>query len=216
MADNVTLPASSGIVASDELTINSVLAQVQRIKVVAGKDGVYGGDVAGRNVDGDANASALFVDPRVLVVSYTVTPTVSTTPAYSAKDAVGGLMTFTGVARANGGSGRIVKVVIEDKGQQMASLDLVIFNTAPSAPTDNAIFNPTDAELAPNLCEGVIPISGGSYADFSTNSIANVQANLPFKCAAGSTSLTGVLVARGTPTYTSTADLLVTVVCELD
>jgi len=217
VADDVTISAGTGTtIAADELTINAVAAKVQRIKVVAGKDGTYVGDTSGRLVDGDTNASALFVDPRPLVVAVKVTPTISTTPAYTAKDAVGALMTFTGVARANGGSGRIVKVTIEDKGQQMKDLDLVVFNVAPAAPTDNAIFAPSDAELSSDLCEGVIALGAGFYADFSTNSIASVAADLPFKCASGSTSITGVLVARGTPTYTSTTDLVVTILVVQD
>lgn len=47
MADNVNITAGSGtIVATDEVTINSIAAQVQRIKVGVGADGTYSGDVS--------------------------------------------------------------------------------------------------------------------------------------------------------------------------
>jgi hypothetical protein len=219
MADNIEVLPGTGstkTVATDERTIGGTPAHVQRVAQSLGPEGTHTGNQSGRLVDGTASEAAAYVDPRILAVTVKVTPTVSTSPAYSAKDAVGALMTFAGCARANGGTGRIVRVTVEDKGQQMAALDLVIFSTAPAAPTDNSVFAPSDAELATDLCEGVIPISAGAYSDFSTNSIATVPCSLPYKCASGSTSLTGVLVARGTPTYTSTSDLVVTIFVEQD
>ncbi len=212
MSDNTQItPGSGAIIATDELTINAVAAQVQRIKVVAGKDGTYTGDVAGRNVDGDANASALYIDPRFKVVRLSVTPTVSTSPAYTAKDAIGALMTFSNAVRASGGTCRIESLQLEDKGQQMASLDLVLFDRSITAPTDNAIFAPSDAELV--NCVGVIPV--GYYADFSTNSVATVN-NVGLSVSLNGTDLFGALVARGTPTYTSTTDIVVTLTISQD
>ena len=217
MADNFAVtPGSGGTVATDELTINATAAHVQRVKMVAGKDGTYVGDVSGRLVDGDTNASAIFTDVRWLSKQIKVTPTVSTTPAYTAKDAVGSNMTFSAAARANGGTGRITKVVIEDKGQQMKDLSLAIFNTNPAAATDNAIFAPSDAELASDVYMGAIQIGAGMYDDYSTNSAATWTGSLPFVCAAADTALYGVLVARGTPTYTSTSDIVVTITVDQD
>lgn len=213
MSDNVNITAGAGVVVStDELTINAVASQVQRVKIVAGKDGTYVGDVSGRLVDGDSNASALFSDPRPKVVSIQVTPTVSTSPAYTAKDAVGGLLTFSNAVRATGGTGKILAVQIEDKGQQKADIDLVLFNATITAPTDNAIFNPSDAEVGTSV--GYIPIGAGMYADFSTNSVANAIPNLEFVLTG--TSLFGVLVVRSTPTYTATNDIVVTIVIQQD
>lgn len=207
MADNVAVTAGSGVtVASDELTINSTAVQVQRVKLVAGKDGTYTGDVAGRLVDGDANASAIYVDPRQKVVRLSVTPVVSTTPAYTAKDAVGALMTFSSAVRASGGSCTLVAAQLVDKGQQMKDIELVLFDRTLTAPTDNAIFNPTDAEMA--TCVGTLYFGAGYYADFSTNSVCAIDSiGLPILL--NGTDLFGVLVARGTPTYTATNDLVV-------
>lgn len=149
----------------------------------------------------------MFVDNRPKVTRIAVMPPVSNAAVYAAKDAVGGLLTFANAVRASGGSGMIEKVVVVDKGQQAAWLDLVLFRATFTAPSDNAIFAPTDAELLD--CEGVVPIFTGDYADFSSNAVATKNAvGLEFSLAG--TSLFGVLVARGTPTYTSTTDLVVT------
>lgn len=137
-----------------------------------------------------------------------VTPTVSTSPAYSVKDAVGGLLTFANAASSSGGSLRIESVVIVDKASQKADLDLSFFAASITGPTDNAAFDPTDTELLDHV--GTVPILGGDYAEFNDNSAATVTA-FPLTCTVAATSLYGVLVARGTPTYVSTSDLVVTI-----
>ena len=147
------------------------------------------------------------MDPRLLAVRLQVTPTVSTTPAYTAKDAVGGLLTFSNAVRASGGTGRIEAIQIVDKGQQRADLDLVLFDRTFTAPTDNAVFAPTDAETL--FCVGWIPVGAGNYADFSTNSVAAIN-NVGLEFVLNGTDLFGALVTRGTPTYTSTSDIVVT------
>lgn len=211
MADNVAITAGSGVtVATDELTINAVLAHVQRMKPVLGKDGTYVADLSGRSVN--SGEGILYIDPRPLVVRLAVTPTISTSPAYTAKDAVGGLMTFSNAVRLSGSSGKLLAIQIEDKGQQRADLDLVLFDRSISAPTDNAIFNPSDTEVG--QCVAWIPVGGGMYADFSTNSVAHLDVQTEFLL--NGTDLFGVLVARTTPTYTSTTDIVVTLTIQQD
>lgn len=162
----------------------------------------------------DATLAAIPVVPRVKRSRLAVTPTVSSGAVYAAKDNVGGIMTFTSAARASGGSGVVRQVTIADKGQQMAALDLVLFSaTVAGTATDNATFAPSDADLANLLA--VVQIGGmADYQDYSTNSAFSRSVELPYVCAA--TSLFGVLVARGTPTYTSTTDIVVTLTCDLD
>lgn len=197
MADGVAISAGTGTtIATDDL---GATGHVQWMKLRDGTDG-------GTEVIPGTTARGLSVDPRLKVVRLSVTPTVSTTPAYTAKDAVGGLLTFTGAARAAGGTIRIEAAQVVDKGQQMKDLDLVLFDRTITAPTDNAIFAPSDAELA--FCVGVVPIFAGSYSDLSTNSVASVTSGLT--AVLNGSDLFGVLVARGTPTYTSTTDLVVT------
>lgn len=207
MADNVDITPGTGVtVAADEITIGGTPVKLQRVKVAMGKDGTYTGDQAGRNVDGDANASAGFVDPRPLAKRIAVTPVVSVSPAYTAKDAVGALMTFANAARASGGSCLIQSVQIEDKSQQMPLLDLVLFDRAITAPTDNSVFNPSDGDLA--NCVGVITIP--VWSDFSTNSVSSIN-NVGLEVVlSGSADLFGVLVTRSTPTFVSVGDIVVT------
>jgi len=201
VADTVAITAGTGTtIGTDEVTIGGTAQHCQRIKLVDGTDG--GTDL----IPGTA-ARGLSVDPRLKVVRLQVTPTVSTTPAYTAKDAVGGLLTFSNAVRASGASGTVTAVQIEDKGQQRAALDLVLFDRTFTAPTDNAIFAPSDAELA--TCIGVITIFSSDWFDFSTNSVASkTNVGLPF--VANGTDLFGALVNRGTPTYTGTTDIIVT------
>lgn len=94
MADNVTITAGVGTnVAADD--ISSVY--YQRVKLTAGQDGTAVGDVGGRVVDTTtalsiaATATAAYVDPWTPRRFFTVTPTISTTPAYTAGDCIGGL-----------------------------------------------------------------------------------------------------------------------------
>ena len=196
MADNVAVtPGSGATMAADD--IGGILHQ--RVKVSVGADG------SAADLDGSA-ARGVYVDPRLKVVRLSQTPTISTS-AYTAKDAVGGLLTFANAVRASGGSCRIEAVQLVDKDQEMANMDLVLFDRTFTAPTDNAVFDPTDAELA--NCIGVISIGAGFYADFNDNAVAVVN-NVGLECVLNGTDLFGALVARGAPTYTSTSDITVT------
>lgn len=197
MADNVAITAGSGTaIATDDVSG----VHYQRMKLV---DGALDGTDA---IPGSA-ARGMTVDPRPFIQSFVQTPTVSTTPAYTAKDAIGGLLTFASVARDSGGAFTLRSVMITDKAQQMSDLDLILFNATIAAPTDNAVFAPTDAEALTII--GVVPIGAGHYADLSTNSVA-VRHDLQISGVLAGTSLFGVLVARGTPTYAATSDIVVT------
>lgn len=207
MGDTVPITAGSGTtIGTDEVTIGGTAQHLQRVKLFDGTDG--GTDA----IPGTA-ARGLSVDPRLKVVRLQVTPTVSTSPAYTAKDAVGALMTFSNAARASGGSVVIDAVQIVDKGQQMKELELVLFDRTITAPTDNAVFNPSDTECG--YMVGRVPIVPGDYADFSTNSVATRE-RLGIAAVLNGTDLFGVLVARGTPTYTSTSDIVVTLTISQD
>lgn len=196
MADNTTASADPTVATDQVGTVH-----YQRMKLV---DGTLEGTDA---IPGTAERG-LSVDPRAKIVRLSDTPTISAGTAYAAKDAVGGLLTFASAARASGGSCRIDAVQIVDADQEMANLDLVLFDRSITAPTDNAVFDPTDAELANVVA--VIPIGAGAYADFNDNAVANLT-GLGITALLNGTDLYGVLVARDTPTYTATSDITVTV-----
>lgn len=149
-------------------------------------------------------AKALTTSPGGVVVG--VAPTV-TAGAYSAKDVVGGLLTFANAVREAGGKGKINTLLLTDLGVTANVLQLWLFDTAPTAIADNAAFDVLDAELPTVI--GVIPIAAADYYVATDNQVACVRnVGLEFSCVG--TSLYGYLMCTGTPTYASTADITVT------
>lgn len=163
---------------------------------------------------GGTSSDAIPVSPRYKRSRLSVTPTVSAGAIYASGDAVGGIMTFSNAARSSGGSGVIRGVTVVDKDQELAALELVLFDqTIAGTVTDNAAFDPTDADLA-NLIGWLKVTATTGYLSFADNSAAFVQCEIPYVCNA--TSLFGALVTRGTPTYTATSDISVILTCDLD
>jgi len=206
MADTVEItPGTGAVVGTDEVTIGGALQHVQRVKLVDGADG-------GTDLLPGTAARGLSVDPRPKLVRLSATPTISTS-AYAAKDAVGGLLTFSNAARASGGSVLIAAVQVVDRDQERANLELALFDRSITAPTDNAVFDPTDTELT--YCVGVLPLYGGDYYDFNDNSLLHYN-NVGIPAVLNGTDLFGVLIARGANTYGTTGDLTVTLTIQQD
>lgn len=144
------------------------------------------------------------VEAQTNGTSISLTPTV-TAGAYVANDAVGGLLTFTNAARLTAGGGVIKDVLLLDDAGQDASLELWLFNATFTAMSDNAAWNPSQADLRKLVA--IISIPAGSYFDAGTESAARVEVSQRYDVAA--TSLFGQLVTRGTPTYAATDDVTV-------
>lgn len=224
MADNVSITAGSGTnIAADD--ISSVL--YQRVKLTVGGDGTNTGDLAGRQVSGATDVAA-YTDPRPYRSVFSITPAISTSPAYTSGDCLGSVNTVTNAARFSGGGGVITSVTVLDKTQaQRAAFDILLFNSSVTATTDNAAFALDDADMA--KCVGIISVLTGDYntawAGTPKNSVAfkpNTQTAtwpmsmaIPYYCSGG-TSLYVQFVVRGTPTYTSVTDLVVQLTCVLD
>jgi len=135
------------------------------------------------------------------------TPAVSTTPAYTAADALGSAAaTLTNVFSAVGRGSKLRTVTVTDIGKQSAALDILLFHTNPAntTVTDNGALTVHATDLITLL--GVVSIAAADYAVFVTNSVAtkNVELNLMSNL---STSLWAIALTRGTPTYTGTSDL---------
>lgn len=132
-------------------------------------------------------------------------PVISTT-AYAAGDAVGSTLSFASAVRVSAGSGTVQSVTITDKGAQAANLDLLLFTANLSVgPTDNAAAAVPDADFA--NCVGKVSLT--SHAALSDNSVSFIgNIGLGFSLGSG-TTLYGILVSRGTPTYASISDLRV-------
>lgn len=109
------------------------------------------------------------------------------------------------------GTGTIVNVMVTDKAAQTATIDIVFWDSNPSATTftNNTALTVHDTDLL-NII-GVITIdTWTSFAASSVGRPANSTA-IPFKLASGDTTLYATMITRGTPTYASTSDLLLRV-----
>lgn len=143
------------------------------------------------------------------------TPTINTS-AYTAGDELGTLITITGAARYTAGGGFVRSITVLDKTQaQRSAIDVLFFTDTISVAGNNNPFLPSDADMLKFL--GIVPVATGDYntawAGTPTNSAATkLSADFPYVCAA--TSLYALLVVRGTPTYTSTSDIVVSFTLE--
>jgi hypothetical protein len=159
------------------------------------------------DAQGDANGFLrVAAQPTNTIAS---TPTVSTSPAYTSGDSVGGKISLASAVRLAGTGGTIASVTITDKGKQSAATDVVFFNADPSNTTftDNGALTVHDTDLLTII--GVVPIT--SWAAFVDNSVGYANGlGLGFKIASG-TTLYACLVTRGTPTYTATTDIQLTI-----
>lgn len=197
MADNVAITAGSGTtIATDDVGSG---VQVQRIKVMLGADGANDGDVAAANP----------MPTGGLMTKLTATPTVSASPAYTAGDCVGGLMTLSNAVRSGPLSGVLAAIEVMCKSAQTFAFDVIFFDANPSGSTlnDNAAIAIAAADF--DKIVGVAQITGtapNAWVNVGTPSFAvAANVNLPLKLA--STTLYAVLVARGTPTLGSTSDI---------
>src|SRR3989338_5601821 len=133
----------------------------------------------------------------------TATPTLSVAGAYSAGDFVGTTstaITLTNSARVNAGSGIIQSAVLVDGDVQSVSMELWVFDTTFTPPTDNAAWSISDAVAATLV--GVVPFT--TYYTSALNSVSQADnLGIGFVCGASSRNLFAALVTRGTPTFTS-------------
>ena len=168
--------------------------------------------VVGHSVDANGNAvpqSAGAPNPVAgpATLRATQAPTITSGSAYAAGNAVGGLLTFSGMARVSGQGGVLQAAVLRDKAGQNVGYDLFLFDSAPTAPTDKSAVALAAADLA--KCVGVVSFSGAALGAASTMGVITASGvGLAFRLTSG-TSLSGILVTRGTPTYASTSDVSV-------
>jgi hypothetical protein len=132
-----------------------------------------------------------------ITTTVSVQPTLDT-DAYTANDAIGGMLTFSGAVRGQSTTGVLQTVVIIDDDLQDAETELWLFDQSFTATADDAAFDPTDADLE-NLI-GVVSTADGTYYDGSDNSVCVIR-NIGLVLDLKGPSLFGQLVTRGTPTY---------------
>jgi hypothetical protein len=207
MSDNTTIqsPSTPGDVISTE-DVSGV--KIPRNKIVLGAHGVDGGDVTTSNPFPTAPQAGEIhigeVGTPCDVIS--VTPTISTSPAYSSGDAVGGVQTLTSAVRVSSGVAILESLTVIDKGNQKAALTLLFFNANPAAATvtDNStfVFSTDISKLI-----GKVNVLASDYETVNSIGIASVKAIGLETKASGSANLFVAVVTTGTPTYLTTSDL---------
>jgi hypothetical protein len=152
-----------------------------------------------------------------------VTPSISSGAAYASGDVVGAALTFANAAAYNGGSGRVVGAILTDRSTQAAPLELWLFQVSPTlVNADNGVFDITDANLETANLIGVVQFlnyfstSSGRAAQGTVAGTPLSGAPLSYVCGASDTNIYGAFCVRGTPTYGSTADLVVSLWLEQD
>ena len=166
--------------------------------------------------DGDRVNAWFDLVGRPIVMNYgqtkTSVPVVSLSPAYTAGDNVGGLLTIGGAVLTSGGFAVIETVVLSDSAKQSAALDIVFFDSNPSASTftDNGALTITSGDITRII--GHVPILATDYTNFVTNSVATIRNVQLFFTVVSTTTIYAAIVARGTPTYTNASSLNLRVV----
>ena len=147
----------------------------------------------------------------------TVTPDLASfaTP-YSSGDVMGAANTITDAATDTKGVVKLDSLVVLDKANQKAALDIIFFDEAPAASfgADNAAYALNDSDLSKVV--GRVSVATGDYVSSSTNNAEATLKNieLTMQARAGVKDLYCVVVSRGTPTYGSASDLLIKLALE--
>lgn len=136
----------------------------------------------------------------------TVNPTVSTSPAYTAGDSIGGKFTLTGALRVSGGSGYLQSIMILDRANQKPAGTILIYNADPTNATltdNSALSNSTDDQKI----IASIPVAASDYTTISSKAYANLSSLGRGVKAASGTTLYASFVTTSTPTFAATTDL---------
>jgi len=146
-----------------------------------------------------------FSTPTVI----TVTPTLSTTPAYTAGDSMDtDDLEFANAAVTSGGTGAILRVTFIDHDDLVDTDMLLHFFTTTIAPgTENGAYAVTDAEA--DTYVGTVNTTSGTWADHGASKSVTVSLSPPlaYKCAA--TTLFAALVAQENHSAVHTASGIV-------
>ena len=134
----------------------------------------------------------------------TVLPGLTASPNYATGDSLGTNLTVSGLPE----HGIIRGVTVVDRADQDVNIDFV-FSQSSLTVTDNAAFDPTDAELE-NVV-GVIQVN--SWFSFNDNSVGcEANTELPYQTNDGSLIVQGV--TRGAHNLAATTDIRISLLIE--
>lgn len=187
----------------DVLTLPALAAGTNAIGKLAANSGVDIGDVdvasiaAGENHLGEVGGSSTEV---------TVNPTVSTSPAYSSGDNIGGKQTLSNALRVSGGTAMLVGIMLLDRSNQKPTGQIFIFNADPTSATltDNTAtaFSTDDQKVI-----AMIQIASSDWVTVNGKAYCNLR-NLGILVKATSgTTLYAAFNTTSTPTFAATTNL---------
>ena len=134
----------------------------------------------------------------------TVLPGLTASPNYATGDSLGTNLTVSGLPE----HGIIRGVTVVDRADQDVNIDFV-FSQSSLTVTDNAAFDPTDAELEDVV--GVIQVN--SWFSFNDNSVGcEANTELPYQTNDGSLIVQGV--TRGAHNLAATTDIRISLLIE--
>ena len=219
------LAANSGVDIGD-VTLNAGTAEIGKlaagtaaIGLVKVNDGtttatvtITGGTNEGLAVAiiDDAGDALSFAAPAVL----SATPTLSTTPAYEANEAMDtDDLEFANAAAVAGGTGHILRATFIDTDDLVhdgtyGAMYLDVYSAAVTGMTENSAYAVTSAAIAATYV-GTIDTDDGVWRDLGVAKVCTVKVSppLPYNCAA--TTLFGALVAKTDASGVAAADGLI-------
>lgn len=134
-----------------------------------------------------------------------IIPVLAVAGLYAAGDAVGAVIAVP-VVDFPGRGGRITGIEIIDKAAQALGITLHLFDVAPAAVTDNAVYDRTDADAV--LAVGQIPVVAGDYVGGASNKTAYKDVDLNFQTKPADVNLYLQCFTQGAPTYAA-GDLII-------
>jgi hypothetical protein len=133
--------------------------------------------------------------------------TAVTASGYSAGNAVGGKRTLTG-ALTSVGTGILESIIVLDRADQKAALDIFIFDADPTAATitDKAafVFSTDDLKVIAH-----VSVAASDYVTVNSKAVAH-ETSLGIALKASGTTLWAAVVTSGTPTFAATTDVQIT------
>ncbi len=151
---------------------------------------------AAGGVGGEIGGSSAVITPTI---------TVSTSPAYTAGDSIGGKITLTSALRVSGGTAVLQSIMISGRANQKPEGTILIFGADPTAATltDNAavVLSTNDFNVLAS-----IPVSAADYVTINSKCYANLSGLGRTLKATTGTSLYAAFVVTSTPTFAATSD----------
>ena len=134
-----------------------------------------------------------------LVTSGQSSLTVSTSPAYSSGDCIGGLLTF----QVPPGSFALQSVTVTDVDAQTPALSVIFFESTPAGTTTDNVALAISTDRLKIL--GVVAVAATDYVTVGGVSIATVKPGaFTLQPTSGNTTLYAAIGTTSTPTFTNT------------